>query len=217
MTSGAMNLQAVDRFWEWFSEKEGEIRRLWSQEHSQELTQMLHPKVKELSPRLQWELGPAGQDRVFLAISPGGDPELLSLTERVVARAPRLSGWQFYEAKPARDWKAAFRFSHQSGHYELDATGWEYSLVAFDGGSFFDVTLYVGGSLDSVPQQIWGKAVRVVLDGVLGERMCMETIDQIHIEGRAPSDKPRGKLGFLKQHVTELSRPRSARKVGRGE
>lgn len=53
---------------------------------------------------LSWELGPGLAEPNALVITPDGNPELLPVARRTISFAPCLSGWEFYPARPPKQW-----------------------------------------------------------------------------------------------------------------
>src|SRR5690606_8077079 len=73
-----------------------------------------------------WEMGPV-DGRYYLTISPNGNEELLEVSEELIASAPELKRWNFYAAKPKKEWDLKFKvFDDFMTPHEVDASDWQY-------------------------------------------------------------------------------------------
>jgi hypothetical protein len=139
--------------------------------------------LRELDERLQrlgdfaWEIGPGESQPNALVISPSGDYETLRTTRAIVSVAPAVSGWQFYPAKPARDWDYAFRLHGERATYNFDAKNWRYILAAHPDGTYdIDIT---SPELVDVPESTRQEALETVVEGAIGEELRIGYVGEI--------------------------------------
>lgn len=175
---------AADAFWAWFASA--------SQATDAELRRELDARVARLG-ELAWELGSDAQGR-WLAVSPGGNPDLLPLTRAVVARAPRLPGWTFHPAKPPGTWDRTFAL----GAARIDANGWRCLLQRFPDGTL-DVEI-AAPDLMKYEEPIRIHAARIALDRELGEERRLAVVQDVYVyygfeEADAPRVLPFAELG----------------------
>lgn len=163
-------------FWKWFLDNEARLSAPLSN----------RPLLKELQRRIRglgdycWEIGPGIAAAHALTISPGGDKERLAETQAIVLEAPEVDGWEFHSAKPPKDWKCRFEIAGADGKpLQIDATAWQCSLLEYPDG--FHEVLVVAKSLGNVTEDYQHWAVEVALDGLLGERRRLESIDQVTV------------------------------------
>jgi len=153
---------AADAFWAWFASAGDGFPR------------EMDARVAGLG-ELAWEVGADAGGR-WLAISPGGNPDLLPLTRAVVARAPRMPGWTFHPAKPPRDWDRTFSLG---GGVRIDANAWRYLLQRFPDGTL-DVEI-AAPDLMRYEEPLRVHAARIALDGELGEERRLACVQEIYV------------------------------------
>lgn len=161
-------------FWSWF---EGVAGRLNEDLDEPGLLEALDARVSELG-EVVWELGPGSRETNALAISPDGAVEWLAVTQRIVAMAPTLPGWEFHPARQARP-STLLRFSvtNPAGRLDIDASDWRYVLVRFADATF-DLVLEQSSLLDASEADRYTAAV-ILLDGLVGEATRLLRIREI--------------------------------------
>src|SRR5262249_33183984 len=136
---------------------------------NRDLIEQLDKKVLELGD-FSWEIGPGWRDTQAnsLVFSPGGDKARLEETRRIVSLAPVCQGWEFYPAKPPKNWNCYFLVTDDTGRQmPVDASTWKYVLLRFPDQSF-DITI-CAPDLKNLTGQLRETAAEIVLDGELGE------------------------------------------------
>jgi hypothetical protein len=174
--SNKLNISEIRDFWQWFS---ANCEKIAIDFENSNLLDELDNRITSLGD-FTWEIGPGKIKSCALVISPGGDVELLKKTKEVVKNALECKDWEYYYAKPPKEWDLTFDYETQNGKTILvDASGWEYVLLKYEDGMFEiiikDFTLC---QLDDDEKQI---VAEIVLDGVLGEELRMERIFAIEI------------------------------------
>ena len=101
-------LAAMDRFWNAFAGKAKSLDALFSGRAKWDLPRWMKTHLGAVDRRLMWEYGPAlGSRRGHrLVITPEANIELRPLVDLLLARAPRIAGFQFLAQRPAEGLKA---------------------------------------------------------------------------------------------------------------
>lgn len=94
-------LAAIDRFWKAFARKTKQLDDLFSGRVSWDLPAWMATHLGAVSQDLMWEYGPALHgDGHRLVITSESEIGLRPLVDLVLARAPRLRGWEFLPHRP---------------------------------------------------------------------------------------------------------------------
>jgi len=112
MKTHSLNLPSIYRFWDWFSSNCTKFGQDFTNEL---LLDELNNRISELG-EFVWEIGPGNKSLNQLVISPGGDIEKLPLTKEIIKYAKVLSDWEFYYAKPIKNWNFEFNFEQLDGN-----------------------------------------------------------------------------------------------------
>lgn len=174
MASSHPTSDEVRAFWNWFR---GIAEHLAGDlDENQSAIDELDRRISEMG--LAWELGPGESSGRFLAISPDGDKSLLEVSRRVVNEAPRIEGWTFFPAKPARSAALEFSIRGDSGSdEEIDAQNWKYVLYRNKNGTF-DIVLSQP-NLSNLSENDRYAAAVVCVDALLGEQLRLELVEEI--------------------------------------
>ena len=127
-----------------------------------------------------WEVGPGLFSVNQLVITPGGDVNLLPYTKEIISYAPVIFDWEFYYAKPPKEWEFVFDFEKDDGNtVEINASCWRYVLLRYDDGMFGVIfqTHDLNGFSD-IDKIIISE---ILLDGIIGEEHRMLFICSIDI------------------------------------
>jgi hypothetical protein len=194
--------QALE-FWQWFASN---CNRLEHDLGDQEILHELDRRVLLFTDgSLSWEVGPGRRKPYGLVISPSGQKSMLQVTRSIVSAAPEIESWEFYYAKPPKDWSQRFSFRGVTGKdVFIDATHWEYVLMKFTDGTFDIVVRTVG--CEGANQEDRLTAIGILLDGILGELTRLEKICSVEavedfdadLRGKASSVK------VLRDHIESL-------------
>ena len=170
-----MRPERVDSFWKWFVEQQAALA---VDQVEAGLLEDLDERVRDLGD-FDWEIGPGKKQRCFLALSPRGDREGLAHTREVMSRAPSVAGWEFYAAKPPRDWSLVFTMERRGEELSIDATAWEFVAYLFKDGTF-DVLLKPPATPLLSEEEAQCAAI-VIVDGELGEATRLELVGSIEV------------------------------------
>ncbi len=90
-------IQKIDAWWKEFERNTSRIDQLFRQKLSWDLPAWMNQHLETIAEGLMWEFGPAvNEDGHRLVITPEASHHLRPLAMDVVARAPKLPGWEFY-------------------------------------------------------------------------------------------------------------------------
>ena len=190
----------IKHFWEWF---ESAAARISDSLASGDEPDGLAAQVEALGVP-GWELGGGADGEAVLALSPEGDPDVWTLTQRIVAFAPHLPGWSFLAARPCKPGVFEFSLSTNDGEYGIDARPWNYVLFRYP-DSMFDIVVEQT-NLSSISAENRECAAWMVLDSILGEEQSMLTFSGVEAVESLPADVAprRSPIACLKQHLAVL-------------
>jgi hypothetical protein len=188
-------------FWAWFATI---ADRLGNDFTNEALNDALDTRLARLG-EIAWELGPGSIAESALAISPDGNPDLLPLTQRIVALAPDLPGWEFHSSRPARADNLEFSITTNStDELAIDAHSWRYVLYRFP-NKVFDIVIEQSNLAEATDDDRYTAAV-VLLDGLLGEGKRLLRIRDIEpvVGLNADENKKANRITLLPQHLDSL-------------
>jgi hypothetical protein len=171
-----VDLQKIKKFWSWFSEN---CQNFGKDFANQELLVKLDVLVGQFG-NLSWEVGPGKTLENALVLSPNGDLKQLPLTKKIIALAKECSGWEYYYAKPSKQWDLKFDFETTHGDLiQINAFEWEYDLLKYEDDMFEIIIKSL--QLSQLGDDDKLIAAEIALDGILGEELRIQTIDKIEI------------------------------------
>lgn len=97
-------LRKIDAWWDEFERNAERLEDLFRQVSDWDLPDWMNRHLQGIRSELMWEFGPAINVRGHrLVITPEVNSELRPLTDAIIARAPKLKGWEFYSYRLAED------------------------------------------------------------------------------------------------------------------
>jgi hypothetical protein len=176
MGNNRINLTEVKGFWDWFSQN---CQKFGSNFENTILLDELDERVNKLGD-FSWEVGPGRVKENLLVISPNGNLDLLQDTREIIANSIECSDWEYYYAKPPKQWDLIFDFEMSDGNQiEIDASQWTYVLLKYADGMF--TIIIKGQHLKQLNDDNKLTAAEIVLDGVLGEEIRIQKICEIDV------------------------------------
>ncbi len=95
----------IDSWWKAFAANCGEIRKTFKRQSKFDLVNFMRKELNSVDDRIMWEFGPGvakkGNER--LVLTPESNHEIEPLVRRILARAPKIEGWEFYLYRLAED------------------------------------------------------------------------------------------------------------------
>ena len=194
----------ITAFWSWFHDWHEDVAAAYASDDSLWLNMNLTEQVRQLEPRLNWEMGPYYRPDSTLVISPSVRDNI-ELARLIVAGAPALPGWRFLPAKPPKDLKRlAMELPGMAGA-ELCGDDWVYHLKSYNKMEFFDIevfTNYVGPASDKHLELLTCR----LIECLVGEEIYLERFAAVKVI-RATVARPTAKLTAfpaLGRHVAHL-------------
>ena len=167
-----MKHKDIISFWAWFG---AVADKFASNVEDNSLLTALDKKIRELDPRLSWEIGPGRTREWQLVISPNLDRDLRELADAVVAEAPGLPRWQFYSSRRRKEWNYKFQLE-SGGHFKnIDAAEWRFVLLEYPDDTF-EILLEGRGALALEEDERW-QAAAIVLESILGEDALLGKVE----------------------------------------
>jgi hypothetical protein len=131
---------------------------------------------------LGWEIGPGSKRDYSFSFGLNGKQTNLTIAKRVLSKSPELRYWEFHAGKPPKKWDFKFLMYNTIGHsVMIDASKWRYSLVAFNNGEFYDISILAPEIL-RLDENAKLQAIHIVLDSVLGEEIALTKFDRIELK-----------------------------------
>lgn len=98
--------QKIESWWREFTAKANDLADLFARRAEWNLPDWMQEHLQGINKHLMWEFGPAAQgDGHRLVITPERRRYLRPLVKQILARAPRLDGWEFYAYRLAEDFE----------------------------------------------------------------------------------------------------------------
>ncbi|HWZ46191.1 MAG TPA: hypothetical protein VNW97_22150 [Candidatus Saccharimonadales bacterium] len=171
----------VKYFWAWFSSMSASLA---ADIGNPSLLEELDARVRELDSMLSWEVGPGSSEPWQLVISPNLNRDLRQRSQEIISCAPVLEGWEFYSARRPKDWDYKFVMERSDGResIELDASAWFFVLLQYPDG--VREVLLQGNNLPALDDDERWQAAAVTLEGILGEELILENIDEFELMDR---------------------------------
>ena len=174
----------ISEFWQWFIENSSRLSKV---ESDKNLLDALDQRVRDLNPRLSWEIGPGKVKEKQFVISPNLDKGLREEARSIISLAPSLDSWEFYPTRQVKDWDYQVRLapSEEEPAVAFDASGWKFVLLRYPDG-LREVLL--SGKVPSLSDNQRWQAAAFVLESILGEDQLMGSIDEFDL---VPAFEPR--------------------------
>lgn len=198
-------------FWDWFRDWCEDVVAAYTSDDSVWLDTNLTAQVKQIEPRLNWEMGPYHNPENTLVISPSVRDNI-ELAQRVVAAAPVLAGWHFLPAKPPKELKRLAMELSGSAAADVCGDEWVYRLTSYNQMEFFDIevfTNHVGLISDSDLELL----TRRLIESLVGEIVYLERFAAVKVIRDRVARPPERltALPALGRHVAHLLAQNSRR------
>lgn len=191
----------VARLWTFFEANLAAIEAAYTDRDYKWLNNALTPLIKGIAPKMNWELGPYHDpDRTFV-LAPCTRENLL-LSRAAIARAPRIPGWFFEAAKPA---KVLDHLTFTACGASVTADQWRYRLTSHNCGEFVDIELFYDEAT-APPADHAGLFCELVVEALLGEAMRLERVDFIEtclVDDPGVVENTTA-IRYLREHLAEV-------------
>jgi hypothetical protein len=163
----------IRAFWDWFANAH---ERISQNPTDDAVIEDLDRRVAALGCPA-WEIGPSDETDWFLALSPAGNPDNVTLTREIVRAAPDLPGWEILPHKPRKNWELQFEIEGTSGPVQVDARRWRYVAHRYPDG-VYDLVVLVADEPSLAPPDR-DLAARIAVEGQLGEEALLTAVHEI--------------------------------------
>ena len=166
--------EKINFFWEWFVEHEEKFRII-ADPHA--VREMIDNQVLQFGI-FSWEIGIGNTKPHTFTISPNGNPKMLRRSEAIIGEAPEMPLWEFYPARPAKDWNFIFEmFDSFMVKRAIDSSNWEYILRMTPQQKLR--ILIFADNIDFLDQEDKIVAADLVMNNIIGEMDKIYYVDSI--------------------------------------
>jgi len=194
--------EAIDEFWRWFEAHLSDFTALTDSTGG--FWDVALAALKRLDKHLWFEMSrPDDDDREFI-VTAEGHKEAFPLVEALVARAPKIGGWQFIALKPPMGFD--FETTYEGILFDPRAM-WFLPLNSSSRPEELGLRIGVPNYTPALKRQA-GNAVLVILDTALGERAAALDIQHVEVSALPPSPESEGyiELHELPNYIEWLKR-----------
>ena len=188
----------IDSWWRNFQGKTDQISDLFSQKTQWDLPEWMEQHLQAVDSRLCWEFGPAVRGAGHrLVITPESVHHLRPLVRAILARAPNLAGWEFFEYRLAEDLELA---KHSvEGRCGCDIADFK---VRASRGELDRIDLnFASPTIDDRNDQSALHAAFVATESLLGEECLDKWIGAIEL---TPASRGKGLKSLLRRGEPDL-------------
>lgn len=117
---------------------------------------------------LSWEIGPdeysLEEDKMYLAISPSLDRDLLALAKKFIGLAPPVENWNFYPYKQKKT-STKVKITNSNFSYVIDAKDFKFQVLSYDNYLSLDLDIFIENK-SSVDVD---NTIEIILTNLIGE------------------------------------------------
>lgn len=171
ITKQESNSDRIDDFWKWFKANEGRLKN-FETDPDKYLNELL-AQSKKIKEGIAIELEPPENGVINMTVSANGDLNLFETVKSIVAKAPKISGWQFFAFRQRIDASRLKDLKLKIGKFELDPHNMKfYPVIEADS---LNIIIYVTGlNEDNFNDIAYGGLL--ILDNILGEYDCVTKV-----------------------------------------
>lgn len=189
-----------EEFWNWFEKCQNLL---------EEVT-LTHPIISEIDIQVKklgdftWEIGPGIDKPYSFTLSPGGDMDLLTISKEIISFSPSLKEWEFYHAKPQKDWDKYFDVIINDKKIRIDISEWEYVLLQYEDDTF-DIDIRPVPYFDYYDDDKYG-IVDMVLCSLIGEENRITKFVELNVvkEFEPETERSKSHLVNLPDHLKKI-------------
>lgn len=164
----------INDFWEWFVEHEEKFRIIQDPHAARE---MLDNQILQFGV-FAWEIGEGRNKPHTFTISPNGSAKMLRRSQAIIGEAPEMKHWEFFAARPARDWDFILEmYDSFMVKQRIDAADWEY-LFRLTPEFKIRILLY-SENIDFLDEDDKKAAADFVINSIIGEADKIDYVDSI--------------------------------------
>ena len=191
-------------FWKWFKTFHREVENAYTVGDTCWLDGELTKRIREIEPKLNWEIGPYFDPDITLVVSPS-IRENIELAKEVIRAAPQIAGWHFLAAKPPKRMTRLVMTLPLRPDAEICGDEWAYRLTSYNNGEFFDIEIFTDAP-SSMLQDDLIVLTHCLIEALVGEFVYLERIGAVTVyrptDSRSLEDTT--SLRFLNEHLAGL-------------
>ncbi len=185
-------MRKIDAWWRQFHAAQADLESLFNGHKQWDLAAWMNQHLQGIDARLMWEYGPAVRGPGHrLVITPESDAHLRPLVKAVLARAPKIAGWEFYPYRLAEDVEQVRRMAEARKLGSLDGIC---VTVAAGQHRLVDLTYYAPHARTEDDEPAMEAAV-VCTETILGEEVMDKWVGVIEAK-----PMPKGLMGMFSKH-----------------
>ena len=201
-----INEDKLEAFWQWFVKNSTIIKQVIEHNdtnQSERIVEELNNFILDFG-MFTWDIGQNEDNVWFFLISPNGDPELLLMSQRIMADAPSHLEWLFLSSRPSKSWDRQFSiYNNEMDLIQIDGTYWSYLAFEEDNGQI--ELVFEAQNIAHLDEETAEFAVNQFLVNELGEKerilkissvTVVPIIDEEDQEDKYPIDLIRSHLGI---------------------
>jgi hypothetical protein len=164
----------INDFWSWFVEHEEKFRIIRDPHAARE---MLDNQILQFGV-FAWEIGEGRDKPHTFTISPNGNSKMLRRSQAIIGEAPEMKHWEFFAARPARDWDFILEmYDSFMVKQQVDSAEWEY-LFRLTPEFKVRILLYAE-NIDFFDDDDKRSAADFVINSIIGEADKIDYVDSI--------------------------------------
>ncbi|MET0574165.1 MAG: hypothetical protein ABWZ79_22300 [Pedobacter agri] len=161
----------IEKFWIWFKEQEQQLKKF--EENPDKYLTEIHTEAQKIKAGLVIELEPPQNGVINMTVSADGDKNLFEDVKSIIAKAPKIEGWNFLAFRQRISLEKVKRMKLKVGDEELDPAKMKFFPVV--SGKDLDIIIYTKGVTEENYTQIAYNGL-LLLDNILGEYDCVTKV-----------------------------------------
>lgn len=161
----------IEKFWDWFTANEKRLRQ-FEADPNKYLNELI-TNAKKIERGLAIELEPPQKGIINMTISADGNKLLFPLVQSIVAKAPKIDGWNIIAFRQRMPKEYVVGIKLKAENHEMDPAKMKFFPVIT--GDTIDVIIYLNGVTEENFNQV-GYGCLLLVDNILGEYDCVTKI-----------------------------------------
>ena len=158
----------IEKFWIWFIANQSRLRN-FQKNPDKYLTEVLS-QIKKIKNGLAIEFEPPKNNIIGMTISADGDRNLFEIVQKIVSKAPEISGWKIIAFRQRMDLEEFTKIKLEAEGQKLEPDKMKFFPVIQ--GDTLDIIIYSKGINEKNFNQIAYGGL-ILLDNILGEYDCV--------------------------------------------
>jgi hypothetical protein len=158
----------IGKFWQWFQKNEPRLR-YFQQNPDKILTEVLD-NAKKIERGLAIEFEPPANNIIKVTVSADGDKNLFSVVKEIVAKAPKIQGWEFIAFRQRMPSDLVKGMVLKAQGHELNPNKMKFFPIVE--GDTLDIIVYAENITEENFNQVAYGGL-LIIDNILGEYDCV--------------------------------------------